>query len=99
MSSAGDITQQIRRLSLTDTQVQDGIDEPRGSVLLLTRDRESFMQSFVCGGQRFVPLSHGEGMRGAVRYGLPVPRFRGGFERAGVHRQCDLPLRRTQDDN
>ncbi len=41
MSSAGDITQQIRRLSLTDTQVQDGFDEPRGSVLLLTRDRDS----------------------------------------------------------
>ncbi len=41
MSSAGDITQQIRRLSLTDTHGDDALEEPRGSVLLLTKDRDS----------------------------------------------------------
>ena len=41
MSSAGDITQQIRRLSLKDTNGQDALEQPRGSVLLLTRDKDS----------------------------------------------------------
>lgn len=38
--SAGDITQQIRQLSLKDTH-DDALEEPGGSVLLLTRDKDS----------------------------------------------------------
>ncbi|MDJ0909836.1 MAG: bifunctional diguanylate cyclase/phosphodiesterase [Woeseiaceae bacterium] len=41
MSSAGDITQQIRRLSLTDTHVGGELEEATGSALLLTRDRDA----------------------------------------------------------
>lgn len=41
MSHTGDITRQLRRLSLTDTQVGDVFEEPIGSVLLLTRDKDS----------------------------------------------------------
>ena len=41
MSHTGDITRQLRRLSLTDTQVGDLFEDPIGSVLLLTKDRDS----------------------------------------------------------